>query len=91
MHSNRGSQFASKVFRKRLTECKFLQSMSGKGNCYYNATMESFFKSLTVEQVYHETYQTHEQAVRAATNYVERFYIRRLITSAQLSLNEAFC
>jgi transposase InsO family protein len=41
VHSDRGSQFASDAFRKRLDDCKFLQSMSRKGNCYDNAPMES--------------------------------------------------
>lgn len=82
VHSDRGSQFASRAFRKRLADCRFLQSMSGKGNCYDNAPMESFFKSFKVEEVYHEKYETHEQAVRAATEYIERFYNPKRLHSA---------
>ena len=74
IHSDRGSQFASKTFRKRLKDCDFLQSMSRKGNCYDNAPMESFFKTFKTEEVYHEKYESHEQAVRAANDYIERFY-----------------
>ena len=74
VHSDRGLQFASNAFRKRLDDCKFVQSMSRKGNCYDNAPMESFFKTFKVEEVYHEKYETHEQAVRAANDYIERFY-----------------
>ncbi len=74
IHSDRGSQFASKVFRKRLRDCRFEQSMSRKGNCYDNAPMESFFKTFKVEEVYHRNYESHEQAVRAANDYIERFY-----------------
>ena len=74
VHSDRGSQFASHLFRRRIDECNFLQSMSKKGNCYDNAPMESFFKSYKVEEVYHEEYQSHEHALRAATDYIERFY-----------------
>lgn len=74
VHSDRGSQFASHVFRKRLNDCSFLQSMSRQGNCYDNAPMESFFKSFKVEEVYHEQYETHEHAVRATNDYIERFY-----------------
>ncbi len=36
-HSDRGSQYVDKVFRKRLKIYKVTQSMSGKGNCYDNA------------------------------------------------------
>lgn len=82
VHSDRGSQFASKAFRKRLHDCKFKQSMSRKGNCYDNAPMESFFKSFKVEEVYHEKYQSHEQAKRAASDYIERFYNPKRLHSA---------
>jgi transposase InsO family protein len=74
LHSDRGSQYASIAFRARLTQCEFLQSMSRKGNCYDNAPMESFFKSFKVEEVYHNQYETHEQATRAVIDYIERFY-----------------
>lgn len=74
VHSDRGSQFASLAFRSRLLSCNALQSMSGKGNCYDNAPMESFFKSFKVEEVSRQTYQTHEQATRGVIDYIERFY-----------------
>ena len=82
VHSDRGSQFASHAFRKRLDECEFPQSMSRTGNCYDNAPMESFFKSFKVEEVHHEKYQTHEQAMRAANDYIERFYNPQRLHSA---------
>lgn len=82
IHSDRGSQFASKAFRKRIRDCRFKQSMSRKGNCYDNAPMESFFKSFKVEEVYHEKYESHEQAARAANDYIERFYNPKRLHSA---------
>ena len=82
VHSDRGSQYASNAFRKRLGDCRYLQSMSRKGNCYDNAPMESFFKSFKVEEVYHEKYETHEHAVRAANDYIERFYNPKRLHSA---------
>ena len=82
VHSDRGSQYASSDFRKRLGQCKFLQSMSRQGNCYDNAPMESFFKSFKVEEVYHQKYQTHEQATRGVTDYIERFYNPQRLHSA---------
>lgn len=82
VHSDRGSQYASKKFRKRMNDLAFKQSMSRKGNCYDNAPMESFFKSFKVEEVYHEQYETHEQAVRAAADYIDRFYNPRRLHSA---------
>ena len=82
VHSDRGSQFASHAFRKRLAECNFLQSMSRTGNCYDNAPMESFFKSFKAEEVHHETYQTHEHAQRGTNDYIERFYNPKRLHSA---------
>jgi transposase InsO family protein len=42
-HSDRGVQFACEEFREILDRLGFRQSMSGTGNCYDNAPMESFF------------------------------------------------
>jgi len=75
-HSDRGVQFASLAYRNRLESKGFFQSMSRKGNCYDNAPMESFFKSFKVEEVYEQTYQTHEHATRSVIDYIERFYNR---------------
>ena len=36
--------------------------------------MESFFKTFKVEEVHHQVYESHEHAVRAANDYIERFY-----------------
>jgi putative transposase len=39
-----------------------VRSMSGKGNCYDNAVVESFFSSLKNEIVHHQDYHTRDQA-----------------------------
>lgn len=52
LHSDRGSQFTSKDFRKSLAKYKAVQSMSGTGCCYDNARMESFFATLKKEKLY---------------------------------------
>lgn len=75
-HSDRGSQYACDDYRKRLKECGFKQSMSGKGNCYDNAVAESFFHTLKTELVYHETYKTRDQAKSSLFEYIEVFYNR---------------
>ena len=74
VHSDRGSQYASAAFRERLSECEIMPSMSAKGNCYDNAPMESFFKSYKIEEVYLHDYETHEEATRAAAEYIDGFY-----------------
>jgi len=75
-HSDRGVQYASEDFRKLLKKYKFVQSMSGKGNCYDNAVAESFFKTLKTELVYHERYWTRAQARASIFEYIEVFYNR---------------
>jgi len=74
LHSDRGSQYASLVFQNKLAANGILQSMSRKGNCYDNAPMESFFKSLKVEEVYQRSYESHESVRRFITQYIELFY-----------------
>ena len=50
--------------------------MSSTGNCYDNAVIESFFSTLKKELVYHEKYQTREEANLSLFNYIEVFYNR---------------
>ena len=52
-------------------------SMSGTGNCYDNAPMESFWGMLKSELVYHRRYKTRQEAVREITEYIEVFYNRQ--------------
>ena len=48
-HSDRGSQYASELFRDFLQDNQVIQSMSRKGNCYDNALMESFWATPKTE------------------------------------------
>lgn len=81
-HSDRGSQYASGEYQAALHKHGFMASMSGKGNCYDNATMESFFHSLKVERVYRMIYHTWEEARRDLFDYIEMFYNRKRRHSA---------
>jgi len=56
-------------------------SMSRKGNCYDNAVVESFFKSLKAEVVKHRRFKTKEEARSAIFDYIEVFYNRTRIHS----------
>ena len=75
-HSDRGSQYASNDFQNKLTELGFECSMSGKGNCYDNAVVGSFFHTLKVELVHVTKFETRNQAVSEIFNYIEGFYNR---------------
>ncbi len=76
-HSDKGSQYTSKDFRKQLKAHCMIASMSGTGNCFDNAAMESFFHTLKTEHTYFEHYITREQAKQSIFEYVEVFYNRQ--------------
>ena len=73
-HSDRGSQYCSNDYRKLLKNHDFLSSMSGKGNCYDNAAVETFFKSLKAELIWREKYEIRKQAQNALFHYINGFY-----------------
>jgi transposase InsO family protein len=73
-HSDRGSQYASHAFRKKLENNKFFQSMSKKGDCYDNAVAESFFGTLKTEEVEDKIYYDLEDARLNMFDYIETFY-----------------
>ena len=75
-HSDRGSQYASEHYRRRLSEERIACSMSRRGNCWDNAPMESFFASLKKELVHDEDYATREEAKASIFEYIEAFYNR---------------
>lgn len=82
-HSDRGSQYASEAYRKRLEEYKMTASMSRKGNCYDNASMESFHSILKKELIYcRPKFRTKQEAYEAIYQYIEFFYNRKRIHSA---------
>ena len=82
MHTDRGSQYASGAHRKLIKDYGMVQSMSRKANCWDNAAMESFFKTLKVERVHQVQYENRAQARIDVVNWIEGFYnSQRLHTS----------
>lgn len=77
-HSDRGSQYCSHDYQKRLRHLGFKISMSGKGNCYDNAAVETFFKTLKAELIWRHSWQTRQEVTDALFKYINGFYnIRR--------------
>lgn len=76
-HSDRGSQYTSKEYIKRLQGNNIQISMSRKGNCYDNACMESFFATLKKELVYRRKFTTRKEATNAIWKYIMSFYNER--------------
>jgi putative transposase len=76
-HSDKGSQYCSLEYRQLLERLGMKASMSGTGNCYDNAPMESFWATLKTELIFHRHFATRQQAIREITEYIEVFYNRQ--------------
>ena len=82
MHSDRGSQYASDSHRKLIQDYGMIQSMSRKADCWDNAAMESFFKTLKVERVHRLHYDTRALAKLDIVDWIEGFYNRTRMHSS---------
>lgn len=80
-HSDQGSQYSSQTFRTLLTQHGVQPSMSRLGNCYDNAVVESFFKTLKIELVKERRFKTREEARTMLFEYIEVFYNRKRLHS----------
>jgi putative transposase len=81
-HSDRGVQYASGEYRACLAKHGVKASMSRTGNCYDNATMESFWSTLKHEFVYRRRFATRQEATTAIFAFIEGFYNRRRLHSS---------
>jgi len=81
-HSDRGVQYASQVYIDSLKEFGIVISMSGKGNAYDNAFAESFMKTLKVEEVYINEYETFEEAYANIKHFIELVYNEKRLHSS---------
>jgi putative transposase len=81
-HGDRGVQYTSDDYLHLIRSHKMLPSMSGKGDCWDNAVMESFWSTLKTELVHDEQYQTHDQARASIFEYIEAFYNRKRLHSS---------
>jgi putative transposase len=81
-HTDRGSQYAAEDYRKKLQAHNITASMSRRGNCYDNAFVESFFRSLKVELVYRTTFKTRDEAKAAIFEFIEVWYNRQRLHSS---------
>jgi len=81
-HTDRGSQYCSHDYQKILRHHGFKVSMSGKGNCYDNAAIETFFKTIKAELIWRHSWETRRQAEMAIFEYINGFYNPRRRHSA---------
>ncbi len=73
-HSDRGSQYASDAYQQALNQLGMICSMSRKGNCWDNAVVERFFRSLKSECSDHYWFENHKQAQQTVMDYITLFY-----------------
>jgi putative transposase len=69
-HSDRGSQYCSYDYQKKMQAYGLCLSMSGKGNCYDNASVETFFKSLKAGLIWRQKWSTRRQAEAAIFQHI---------------------
>ena len=73
-HSDRGSQYCSDDYRRLLRDHGFVASMSGRGNCYDNAMVETVFKTIKSELIWRTAFASRAEAAKAIGQYIEGFY-----------------
>jgi putative transposase len=73
-HSDKGSQYCSSDYQAELKKRGIQISMSGKGNCYDNAMVETFFKTLKSKLIWRTIFYTRAAAKHAIGGYIDGFY-----------------
>jgi transposase InsO family protein len=81
-HTDRGSQYCSHDYQKILRQHGFQVSMSGTGNCFDNAAVETFFKTIKAELLWQKSWACRREAEMAIFEYINGFYNPRRRHSA---------
>ena len=89
-HSDKGSQYDCKDFRKELSKKQFLQSMGSTADCFDNAVTESAFSTIKSECLFGKQFDTRDIARSCIFDYIEAFYnrVRRHTTLGGMSPEE---
>lgn len=85
-HTDQGSQFTSRDFRKVIDELGMIQPFSAKGHPYDNAVMECFFKYLKKEELDRRRFQSVDQLKHSLLSYISGFYNSKRPHSHNLGL-----
>ena len=76
-HSDRGYQYTSKTFRRKLDDAGMRQSMSRVGRCIDNGPMEGFWGILKSEMYYLRKFESKEQLTQAIDEFIDYYNTRR--------------
>jgi transposase InsO family protein len=77
-HSDQGTQYSSKAFIDYCGDNNITQSMSRKGNCWDNAVMERFFRSLKTERLNYQSFANHYEVVQNVESYIYFYNYKRI-------------
>ena len=77
-HSDRGFQYTSRVFRRKLEEQGMTQSMSRVGHCIDNGPMEGFWGTIKAEMYYLKEFKTRSDLKQAIDEYIYFYNNTRL-------------
>ena len=77
IHTDRGSQYTARNYRKKLLEYGIIESYSRRGNPYDNACIESFHSVLKKELIYPQELKSYSELKRILFEYIEGFYNTR--------------
>ena len=86
-HSDRGTQYTSKIFRQLIDELGFRQSLSAPGCPYDNAVVEAFFKFLKKEEINRRKFSQIEEVKQSVFSYIEGYYNKKWPHSANGGLS----
>lgn len=77
-HSDRGFQYTSPAFKRKIDKAEMVQSMSRVGRCIDNGPMESFWGTLKSEKYYLNKYSTFEELKKDIEEYIKFYNYERL-------------
>lgn len=72
-HSDRGFQYTTKVFKKKLDDAGMTQSMSRVSRCIDNGPMEAFWGMLKSEMYYLKKFNSYDELVAAVIDYIDYY------------------
>lgn len=91
-HSDRGFQYTSKTFKKKLDDAEMIQSMSRVSKCIDNGPMEAFWGMLKSEMYYLKKFNSYNELEQAVIDYIDYYnnsrYQKRLNYMAPLEYRD---
>ena len=77
-HSDQGVQYCANAFAQYCKSKSITQSMSRRGNCWDNAVMKRFFRSLKTELLNYQSFANHQEVVENVESYIYFYNYKRI-------------